>query len=78
MERLSKLPLHSEHIHDSITHTDRQPDSQTDRESACVVPTVKHGEGGEMGSGGFAGDSVGDLFRIQGTLNQHGYHSMLQ
>jgi hypothetical protein len=25
-----------------------------------------------------AGDPVGDLFRIQGTLNQHGYHSILQ
>ena len=28
--------------------------------------------------GCFAGDTVGDLFRIQGTLNQHGYHSILQ
>jgi hypothetical protein len=28
--------------------------------------------------GCFAGDIVGDLFRIQGTLNQHGYHSILQ
>ena len=27
--------------------------------------------------GCFAGDTVGDLFRIQGTLNQHGYHSIL-
>ena len=26
----------------------------------------------------FAGDTVCDLFRIQGTLNQHGYHSLLQ
>ena len=26
----------------------------------------------------FAGDTVGDLFRIQGTLNQHDYHSILQ
>ena len=26
----------------------------------------------------FAGDSVSDLFRIQGTLNQHGYHIILQ
>uniref|UniRef100_A0AAZ3R129 Tc1-like transposase DDE domain-containing protein n=1 Tax=Oncorhynchus tshawytscha TaxID=74940 RepID=A0AAZ3R129_ONCTS len=25
----------------------------------------------------FAGDTVSDLFRIQGTLNQHGYHSIL-
>ena len=26
----------------------------------------------------FAGDTVCDLFRIQGTLNQHGYHNILQ
>ena len=28
--------------------------------------------------GCFAGDSVGDLFKIQGSLNQHCYHSILQ
>ena len=28
--------------------------------------------------GYFAGDAVGDLFKIQGTLYQHGYHSILQ
>ena len=28
--------------------------------------------------GCFAGDNVCDLFRIQGTLNQHGYYSILQ
>ena len=28
--------------------------------------------------GCFAGDTVSDLFRIQGTLNKHGYHSILQ
>ena len=42
--------------------------------SACVVPTVKHGGGGVMVWGCFAGDTVGDLFRIQGTLNHDGYH----
>jgi hypothetical protein len=26
----------------------------------------------------FAGDTVGDLFRIQGTINQYGYHNILQ
>ena len=48
--------------------------------STHVVPTVKHGGGGGevMVWGCFAGDSVSDLFRIQGTLNQHGYHSILQ
>ena len=45
--------------------------------SACVVPSVKHG-GDVMVWGCFAGDTVCDLFRIQGTLNQHGYHSILQ
>jgi len=46
--------------------------------SACVVPTRKHGGGSVMVWGGFAGVTVGDLFRIQGILNQHGYHSILQ
>ena len=49
--------------------------------SACVVPTVKHGGWGVMNGECFAGDTVSDLFRIQGTLqgtlNQHGY-SILQ
>ena len=31
-----------------------------------------------MVCGCFAGDNVCDLFRIQSTLNQHGYHSSLQ
>ena len=46
--------------------------------SACVIPTVKHGGGGVMVWECFNGDTVCDLFRIQGTLNQHGYHSILQ
>ena len=44
--------------------------------SACVVPTVKHG--GLMVWRCYAGDTVCNLFRIQGILNQHGYHSILQ
>ena len=28
--------------------------------------------------GCFAGDTVWDLFKIEGTLKQHGYHSILQ
>ena len=43
--------------------------------SACVVHTVKHG-GGVMVWACFASDT--DLFKIQGTLNQHGYYSILQ
>ncbi len=43
-----------------------------------MVPTMKHGGGGVMVCGCFAGDTVGDLFQIEGTLNQHGYHSILQ
>ena len=46
--------------------------------SACVVPTVKHGGGGVMVWGWFSGETVCDWFRIQGTFNQHGYHSILQ
>ena len=46
--------------------------------SACVVPTMKHGGGGVIVLWCFAGDTVCDLFRNQGTLNQHGYHSILQ
>jgi hypothetical protein len=44
--------------------------------SACVFPTVTRG--GVMVWGCFAGDTVWDLFRIHGTLNQHGYHSIMQ
>ena len=46
--------------------------------SACIFLTVKHGGGGVMVWGCFAGNTVCDLFRIQGTLNQHCYHSILQ
>ena len=42
--------------------------------SACVFPAVKHG-GGVVVWWCFAGDTVCDLFRIQGTLNQHGFHN---
>ena len=46
--------------------------------SACVFPFVKHGGGCVIVWGCFAVDTVCDLFKIQGTLNQHGYHSILQ
>ena len=38
-----------------------------------MVPTAKHGGGGVMVWGCFASDTVGDLFKIEGTLNQHGH-----
>ncbi|KAL7830624.1 hypothetical protein SRHO_G00317510 [Serrasalmus rhombeus] len=48
-------------------------------DSTCLVPTVKHGGGGGvMVWVCFASDTVADLFKIEGILNQHGYHSILQ
>lgn len=44
----------------------------------CVTSTVKHGGGSVMVWGCFAGSRVGDLYRVRGTLNQNGYHSILQ
>ena len=46
--------------------------------STCGIPTVKHGGGGVMVWGCFAGDTVFDLFRVQSTLNLQSYHSILQ
>ena len=45
--------------------------------ATCMVSTVKHGGESVMVWGCFADDTVGDLFKIEGTLNQHGYHSIL-
>ena len=39
--------------------------------SACVVPTVKHGGGDVIVWGCFAGDTVCDIVKIEGTLNEH-------
>ena len=44
----------------------------------CVTPTVKHGGGSVMIWGSFAGSRDGDLHRVTDTLNQKGYHSILQ
>ena len=44
----------------------------------CVTPTVKHGGGSVMIWGSFAGSRVGNLHRVTGTLNQKGFHSILQ
>ena len=46
--------------------------------STCMVFTMKRGGGCVMVWGCFAGDTVGDLFKTEGTLNQHGYRSILQ
>lgn len=43
-----------------------------------VVSAVKHGAGGVMVWGRFVGDTIGDLFKIEDTLHQHGYHSILE
>ena len=43
-----------------------------ERMVSCMVPTMKHG-GGVMVRGCFAGDTSGYLFKIEGTLNQHGF-----
>jgi hypothetical protein len=45
--------------------------------STCVVPTLKYGGGGVMVSGALL-VTLSELFKIQGTLNHHGYHSILQ
>ena len=46
--------------------------------SACVFPTVKNRGGVMVCFFVVASDTVCDLFRIQGTLNQDSYHSILQ
>uniref|UniRef100_A0A3B3I9K8 Transposase Tc1-like domain-containing protein n=1 Tax=Oryzias latipes TaxID=8090 RepID=A0A3B3I9K8_ORYLA len=47
-------------------------------DSTCLVPAVKHGGGGVVVWGCFAGDTVGDLLQIEGILKHYGYHSILQ
>lgn len=44
----------------------------------CVTPTVKHGGGSVMVWGCFAGHSVGDLIKIEGTMDKKVYHKILQ
>ncbi|KAL6468385.1 hypothetical protein MHYP_G00240620 [Metynnis hypsauchen] len=44
----------------------------------CVTSTVKHGGRSVMVWGCSAGSRVGDLYGVRGTLNQNGYHSVLQ
>ena len=43
----------------------------------CTTRTVKHLGGSAMVWGCFAGSRVGDLHRVNGILNQKGYHSIL-
>jgi transposase len=43
-----------------------------------VTKTVKHGGGGIMVWGCFAGNKIGKLHRIRGIMDQHVYHSILQ
>ena len=44
----------------------------------CITPSVKHGGGSVMIWGCFGATAVGDLHRVQGIGNQHGYRSILQ
>ena len=53
-------------------------DAEKVNDGLYMVPTVKPGGGGVMVWGCFAGDTVEDLFKTEDTLNQHGYHSILQ
>ncbi|MDW1631377.1 transposase, partial [Vibrio sp. Y176] len=43
-----------------------------------TTSSVKHGGGSVMVWGCFAGGQTGDLHKVTGILNQHGYHSILQ
>ena len=43
----------------------------------CITPTVKHGSGSVMVWGCFCFGGVGDLYRVRGNLDKHGYHSIL-
>ena len=43
-----------------------------------LTPPVKHGGGNVMVWGCFGAGQVGDLYKVKGTLNQEGYHSILQ
>ena len=43
--------------------------------SACVVPTVKHGGGSVMFWGYFAGDTVGDLVLVENIMDKVKYHN---
>lgn len=42
------------------------------------MPTLKHGEENVMIWDCFAGNTLGDIYRVPGILNQYGYHSILQ
>ena len=45
---------------------------------ACLVPSVKHGGAGLMVWGYFAGDTISDLFRIQGPPSWLPQHSAMK
>lgn len=45
---------------------------------ACVVSTLKYSVGNVMISACLSGNRVGDIYRVTGIENQHGYHSITQ
>ena len=44
----------------------------------CIEHTVKHGGGSVMVWGCFGAGKVGNLYRVEEILNQHGYHNILR
>lgn len=42
------------------------------------MPTFKFGGNSVMMWACFAGGEVGDLVKVDGTINRHGYHNILQ
>ena len=75
---LRRTGPHEEHPRTGRPRVNSAAEDKFIRVSTCIVPTVKLGGGGVMVWGCFAGDTVGVIFKIEGTLNQHGYHSILQ
>jgi len=68
----SKFELFGSHRR---TYVRRRPGERFHHE--CIVPTVKHGGGSVMVWGCFGGTKVGDLVKIDGTMDKKVYHNIL-